>query len=252
MSSELHAQQQQFCDYLRDSQQHAPPSDVAPERMAIYARLVRNNILMFLEKSFPVLHQIIAQSYWDELTRAFIRDWPLPSPFTRDVSREFVKFCQHQPHPNQAPPYLAAIAHYEWLELDLFQDPAPTPTDDIDPQGDVLLAIPCLSPWIRLAHYDYPVHQLSAAHPHSEQGDYYFLLFRQTNFEVAFLQLNAISAHLIELLQHNVDACGAACLQTISQQFPQVPADAVTAGGQQTLQQWQQLGIILGTVSRTS
>lgn len=189
--AELFAIQQQLADAVRDRTQTAP-SGVTPAALVVYQDLVFNNIAGFIRSTFPVLRQICTDAVLDGYIRQFVRHHSLDSPYFVDIPAAFLAWLPTQlATPDTVlptlPEFCLELAHYEWLELDLYRraDPVDEPLDaDADrlldvAQTDTLSserlptdAMPSnvVSPdapiirWltvVEVAAYRYPVHQLS-------------------------------------------------------------------------------------------
>src|SRR5687767_362480 len=90
----LHAQQHAFAAHLRDPDAHAAPAGIEDRRMAVYRELVYANLEGLLAGGFPVLRSILADTDWQALVRAFLRDHRATSPLFPELPREFVRFLQ--------------------------------------------------------------------------------------------------------------------------------------------------------------
>ena len=84
--------QRDFGRHLRDPH-HAPrPAGLPARRVAAYNELLFNNICGFLDACFPVSRELLGESRWRRLNRTFYRDWPLHTPWFREIPREFVRY----------------------------------------------------------------------------------------------------------------------------------------------------------------
>lgn len=200
MASDFQALQRAFAEHLRDPQQAPAPAGIEDRRMAIYRRLFFNNIQGFLTQAFPVLRQITSDAQWTALARRFYARHRCHRPQFYQVAEEFVEFLQQDDDP-QAPPYRAELAHYEWVELVLAIDATPLPVYQPCVQLDSPHR-PVFSPWLQLLSYDWPVQQIGPQYqPQAAPAQPTCLLvFRGLDDQVNFLQLNLLSARLIELL----------------------------------------------------
>jgi hypothetical protein len=61
---------------------------------------------------------LLGEQRWRRLNRTFYRDWPLHTPWFREIPREFVRYlAEARHHASLCPAWLAELAHYEWAEL---------------------------------------------------------------------------------------------------------------------------------------
>ena len=113
------------------------------------------------------------------------------------------------------PPFLAELAHYEWVELalDVAEAEPPRPLHD----ADVLSAIPRLSALAWLLSYQYPVHRIGPTfRPAVSESPTYLVVYRDRTEQVRFMELNAASARLVELTRDNSTATGATLLKLLA------------------------------------
>ena len=82
---------------------------------------------------------------------------------------------------------------------------------------DVLSAVPMLSPLAWLLSYQYPVHRIGPSFRPAIAGPpTYLLVYRDRQEKVRFMELNAVSARLVELARDNAGASGAQLLQDLA------------------------------------
>lgn len=90
------------------------PVRFPPERLAVYIRLVRNNIFGFLNRCFVVAPKYLERQQWTDLLEAFVRDGESHSPFFQDIAAEFLKFCQKN---QKLPEWILALMDLEVAQL---------------------------------------------------------------------------------------------------------------------------------------
>lgn len=242
----------EFAAHLRDPGLHAPPSDVEDRRMQIYRDLFFNNISGFLANGFRILHGCMGDEAWRELMRDFYRDHASHTPLFTKLYKEFVTYLTEERAAQPCdPPFMADLAHFEWVRLDLMLAPDPQPEPDIDPEGDLLEGRPVLSPLAWALSYRFAVDEIrkgtqpigpAAAPTH-------FLAFRNPDDEVKFVKLNVVSARLFELIESRPELPGRAALNVIVDELQHPQPDTVMEGGHAILAKWRELGVVLGTRS---
>ena len=79
---------------------------------------------------------------------------------------------------------------------------------------------------------------------------WFYRLFSILDDEIGFMEINPITAHLIQSLQLNNGQTGLQLLKNIAEQLNHSDPDVVIKGGQQILEQLRDVDILLGT--RTS
>lgn len=250
-SSDFRSLQYAFAAHIRDPGRHPRPAEVDDRRMGVYRELFYNNIAGFLENSFPVLRRLYPDDAWHRMVRDFLARHRCRTPLFHEIPREFLRYLDSERAPQpEDPPFLYELAHYEWVELALSVDEREPPTAGIDPQGALLTGVPVVSPLAWLLSYRYPVHRIApdfrpqrpSEHPH------HLLVYRDRRDEVGFMELNPLTAVLLERLQHNPEgACGREILEAMAQALPQLDRELVLAGGRQALEQLRTADVILGT-----
>lgn len=219
--------------YLRDPEAEAPPQGVEQRRMAIYQRLVYNNIESFISSGFPVLRSLYDEAGWHGLVRSFISGHRCHTPYFLEISQEFIQFLMNEYRPGeQDPPFLVELAHYEWVELALDVAEAEPP----GPGGpaDVLAAVPRLSPLAWLLCYQYPVQHIGPGFRPDQPGEpTYLVVYRDRQERVQFMAVNAFTARLVELTRDNTSATGRDLLETLAAESGMVLADLLEAGAGQ-------------------
>lgn len=196
---ELASQQRQFLRYLRDPT--GPLSKGANQRaMGIYAELVYRNIASFIERFFPVCAQVCDTAAWQGLIREFIAKHPSKTPYFLSIAEEFLQFLLSQPHSLRAlPPFLAELAHYEWVELalDIAQIEPPDPHAAADNPWDTYWQ---LSPLAWCLAYQYPVHLIGPNNPNPAPQPSAFVVYRDRELMVKFMALTPATASWLNAL----------------------------------------------------
>lgn len=241
--AELRAQQLAMARYLRDPATQQPPAGVERRRLQVYETLIYNNIEGFISGGFPVLRRLYADAAWHRLVRAFIDGHRCHTPYFLEISQEFVRFLLERPcpHPDD-PPFIAELAHYEWVELALT-----VAEDDIPPEagGDPMRSPLTLSPLAWPLAYAYPVHQIGVDFRPTEPGDpVYLVVYRDRADTVQFMALNAATARLLELVRERGPEPGAALLHALAAELS-LPEDTVSDFGAAQLADFVARGILV-------
>lgn len=238
-----------FTAHIRDPK-HAPvPPGVDAKRMAVYNELLYNNLESFLLACFPVSRKTLGKRLWGRIVRAFMRDHQCTTPFFRLIPEEFVKFLQGDARPKRLPDYLPYLAHYEWVELKL--DVAPEPRREmINPKGDLLKQRPALNPVLDLLVYPYPVHRIGPKFKPTvdQQETTCLLVFRNLSDEVRFMEINSITAQLLDMLRIE-PITGETALQRLAKDIRHPTPELVISSGLEILVDLQNQQAILGTYS---
>jgi hypothetical protein len=242
-------QQYAFAAHIRDPVRHAAPAGIEDRRMAVYRELFYNNVEAFLANSFPVLRRLLDERRWHALARDFFAEYRCHSPLFAEIPREFLNYLgQRGTAFEDELPFLRELAHYEWVELALSIAEADAP-QDFDPAGDLLEGVPRVSPLAWPLAYNYPVHRIGPDFVPASPGDQpsYLMAYRDRQEDVRFVELNPVSARLFALLQEKTGMTGRAALELVARELRHPDPGVVIEGGRQILQQWHDLGIVLGT-----
>lgn len=240
---DFQAFQQAFGRHLRDPHHTPRPAGVPARRMAVYNELLFNNITGFLDACFPVCRQLLGESNWRRLNRAFFRDWKSHTPWFREIPREFVRylneFAIHQP----LPAWFAELAHYEWTELALDVMDCPIPAHD--PAGDLMQHAIILNPVLLNLTYAWPVHRIGTDYRPRKQQATQLVVFRNATDAVKFVEINPVTGRLLALLALAPTTGEAACQQIADELHHPEPAQ-LQAFGKALLEDFRTQGIILG------
>jgi hypothetical protein len=97
--------------------------------------------------------------------------------------------------------------------------------------------------------YRFPVHRISPefrpAEPGSEPS--HLVVYRNRNEDVEFLEINAVTQRLLQLLQENPDWTGHQTVKRIAEELRHPNPDAVLRAGTQLLNDLRARNIVLGT-----
>lgn len=250
MADTLRQQQFALSRHLRDPTANPPPPNIEERRLAIYRDLFFNNIAGLLAGNFPVIHKTLGESAWLQLVRAFYVRYRSHTPLFPEVPREFIRFLEGRAEDgSDDPPWLAELAHYEWVELALQLADEEAPAHDAD--GDLLTGIPLVSPTAWTLAYRWPVPRIGPDHQPAAPPDSPTLLLvrRDASHEVRFSELSPLVYRLLILLGEGTARNGLQTLQCLSQEAG-IPADEdFIAQGAAMLERMRKEGTLLGTLS---
>jgi hypothetical protein len=197
-----------------------------------------------------VLHAILGAERWQCLARDFYRHHPCRTPLFLEMPREFLDYLgdEREAQPGD-PAFLYELAHYEWVELALAIEEQELAGVAADPAGDLLEGVPVLSPLAWPLAYRFPVHRLSPdfqpAEPPADPS--FYVARRDRRDQVGFLHVNAVTLRLVERLQQAPGLTGAAQLEALADEVPQLGRAAVLEGGAAALRQFLEAAVVLGT-----
>lgn len=188
----LRAQLLAFAHHVRDPGTHAPPPGIEDRRLRVYRELFLASIEGLLAGGFPVIRRTLGDARWPELVRSFYTGHRCATPLFAEVAGEFVDWlATRDPDASGDPPWLAELAHYEWIELELQL------LDEAGHGGG-----PWLSPSARPLAYAWPVHRIG---PDWQPGDVpgaptLLLARRDADGDVRFSELSPLVFRLLQLL----------------------------------------------------
>lgn len=247
----LQQQQLAFTGWIRDPHNSSPIEDVAAERMELYRELFFNNILDTLSNAFPVLHEVIDERHWLQLCQGFFARHQCHTPYLSHVPGEFVEYLGQQQ--NLQPAWMLELAQWEWSELELFLAADPLPGEQLG--DDPIHGIPVLSSLIRLHECRYPVHQIGADFIPEAPAEQpvYLLAWRKADDSVGFMQINGLSAVIMQMMQDNqrqqTPCSGHELLHGIAAQQNTHEPSIIINGGIEFLKNLYNNRIIIGSLS---
>lgn len=242
--------QYQFTAHLRDPDRHSAPEDIEDRRMKIYRGLLFRNVQNFISSAFPVLRKLYSDENWHSMVRGFFASHRSASPYFRDISREFLDYLQNERTPRPEDPiFLNELAHYEWMEIYLANSDLEPDMTNVDPAGDLMQNVPVLSPLAVSFSYNFPVHKISPDfQPKQASAQPVFLMiYRDLQDKAGFMELNSLTATLIEQLKNNRLESGKQILERIAETLQHSNPDTVFRNGEQVLERLRTKDILLGT-----
>ena len=238
--------QYQFTAFLRDPDNQAVPDNIEPRRMAIYRELFYNNIEGFIANGFPVLRQITADEAWHNMIRDFMIKHRCKTPLFHEIAREFMAYLGNERDNANDPIFIQELAHYEWVELAL------SVLDDVEDKPSILNSNQDhldvhfkTSPLAWPLVYNYPVHQIGPDFqpPQTSNSPVHLLVYRNKQDNITFLELNPVSARLINLL--NEGLTGQMAAEQIASELQHPNPHVVVDGAHALINDWLQREILI-------
>ncbi len=252
-SASLLAFQQAFTGYVRDPQHRTPPPSIPLERMQLYAQLVFGNVERVMGNMFPVLKSRLPECQWLALAREFFRDHDLHDPLFQSMPREFLNFLEQRAPAADDPPYLLELAHWEWVDYALSIDTTEIELDGIERDGCIMDGLPVLNPLLWMLSYQHPVQRYRDEAPlaPAAESPTYLVAWRDLDDRVGYLELNAVTARLLELLDGGAHACGGLVLEALAAELGQPCDDDFVRAGSEILEDLRKRHVVLGTRERS-
>ena len=247
---EFQKKQYAFAAHIRDPD-HAPaPEGIEDRRMAVYRNLFFNNLRNLLGGMFPVIRKIVSDDKWSQLIRLFMQRHRADTPYFLQLPREFLDFMQHEYELQDDDfPFLLELAHYEYAEIALSISEEVSDVEGVDPDADLLANVPVKSALTRVFAYSYPVHRIAPEFLPREPAEQpvFIALYRGSDDKVRFLELNPVTAGLLEAIEHNESLqTGEQLLRSLAQQIDYPDADALVKHGVDILEQMREMEILIG------
>lgn len=244
-----------FAAHIRDPQNVAAPEGIEDRRMAVYRKLFFNNLFSLLGTFFPVMRKIHSDDDWRRFIRGFMVRHQAQTPYFLQLPEEFLAYLQNEFEPTDSDfPFLVELAHYEYAELALSVSEDETDLSGVDADGDLLAGVPVKSALAWAYAYSYPVHRISPEYlPAASQTEPAFLaLYRDRDDAVGFLELNAVTAALLDDIENNAaQLTGEALLRQLATRINYPDADALVQHGAAALREMRELDILVGTRNPT-
>jgi len=259
--------QRQFAAHLRDPQHNPPPPGIEDRRLQIYRELFYNNVEDCLANAYPVLRRLTPDARWHETVRDFYAHHLCHAPQFHQVAEEFLTWLdQERGERPEDPPFLRELAHYEWVELALSVDEAeidaaPADRQDggsaaggrmpeaADPDADLLAGAPLLSPLAWSLAYEFPVHRIGPGFQPAEPGPQpvYLVVYRDREDRVRFMEINAVTARLLQLIEEAPQDSGRELLLRIAAELGHPEPQRIVDEGAGILHELRARDILLGT-----
>ena len=241
--------QYRFSQRIRDPENTPPLPGIELRRMKVYEELFFNNMSSLLAGTFPVLHRILGRVRWAALIRDFMVRHQAHTPLFPEVPQELLRFLETERalDPDD-PPFIQELAHYEWVELALQTATIELDLHGIDRAGDLLSGTPAVNPLAWPLAYSFPVHRLSPDFAPSTPpaAPTFLVVFRRLDDEVKFMEINGVTARLLELARAEDGRSGRELLLAVAAELGHPDPAAVVRGGADTLEMLRTNHVILG------
>ena len=190
-----------FAAYIRDPDNAPSPPGVEPRRMAVYARLVYNNVESVLGNVFGPFKDLLGAAAWRTLVRDFLRRHRVESPYYGELPDEFLDYLQTD-GARDLPRFAFEFCHYAWVKYALPRAPdAPDEANDGQPIAPD--AAVTLSPLAWPLTYAFPVTDIGPEHqpgaPPAKPT--HLIACRNQRDEVRFIASNALTLQLLGLME---------------------------------------------------
>ena len=249
--ADFQQKQYAFAAHIRDPEHNPAPEEIEDRRMGVYRELFYNNLFSLLSSTFPVLKKIHSDDAWRKLIRQFMIHHKAETPYFLEVPQEFLKFLKNDSsESDERFSFLQELAHYEWIELELSVSTLENDWEHIEPEGDLLEGAPVKSRLAYLLTYQFPVHKIDAEFLPDTAGEQptYLAIFRRANDELGFMELNPVTARLLQLIEENNEQKrGRDLLTVLATEMSYADPGSLIAHGHAAMLEMLESEILLGT-----
>ena len=200
-----------------------------------------------------MLRKIYNDAQWRHMIREFMKVHRAETPYFLKLPEEFLAFLSEEYAPRDEDfAFLTELAHYEYAELALAVEPGANDFEGIDPDGDLLKNVPVKSVLAWTYGYRYPVHRISPEFLPTDPAEQpvYLTIYRRSDDQVRFLELNAVTAALLDAIGNNEDQrTGEALIRELAETIHYPDVNALIGHGAEALAEMRQLEILIGTRS---
>ncbi|MDD1147213.1 DNA-binding domain-containing protein [Pseudomonas sp. TNT2022 ID357] len=210
-------------------------------RFAVYRNNVQSSLINALSAAYPVVAQLVGQTFFNAMARLYVQDFPPRSPLLNDYGQDLADFIQGFA-PAAALPYLADVARLERLRVEAYHaaDAVPLQPAQLlaamnqpDHLGQLCLQ---LHPSLRTLHSRFAVVSLWAAH----QSDAAWPAFDLHQSQHALVLRNALDVEVIA-----VDLGAMTFIDALRNHWPLEVAAAYALDAQAGFDLGQCLGLLL-------
>ncbi len=247
-------QQKQYAlaAHIRDPENNPAPENIEDRRLAIYRELFFNNLLKLLSGTFPVLKKLHSADKWRSMIREFMVSHHAQTPYFLEIPKEFIAFLENEYRANDDDfPFLLELAHYEWAELALTVSEETNDDLSVDVDGNLLDGVPVKSKLAWPLAYRFPVHRISESFKPTGEQATFLVIYRNREDDLGFMELNPVTARLLELIADNYTKSGRELLECLAKEISYPDPAALVDHGSQTLNEMRDVEILLG-VNRSS
>jgi len=247
-ATDFRALQVEFAAHIRDPEKNAAPEGIEDRRLGIYTELFYRNVEGFMANSFPVLRSIMEDQRWHAMIRQYFARHHARTPLFPKMPREFLHFLADEPFEDDALPFMEELAHYEWLELEASLDKREIGEAAVDETSNCRDGVPVLNPTARVHAYRFPVHRISPTFLPVEapQEPTYLVVYRDRDDQVGFMQLNSVTARLVELISGLSGRSGLSLLEQIAKEMNHPDPAVVINGGIEIMDELCARTVLLG------
>ncbi|HSX84985.1 MAG TPA: putative DNA-binding domain-containing protein [Cellvibrio sp.] len=219
--------QDAYSRYLRAPHEESLPEGIPPRRSRVYEELLFNNVCGFLDRCFPVARSLLDENAWRRLNRHFYQNWQCHTPYFSRIPLEFVRHIQKAAQELELSDWFAELLDYEWRELDVDLHPGKVPRVHLPSDDNYRLK---LNPSLQNLQYQWPVHHISKSNIPDASKPTFLLVYRSYDHRVHFMEVNALTSALLQIL-HEAPAHPNAAIAQLADLMPTANRQALQEFG---------------------
>lgn len=239
MSSTLKQQLGEFSESVR-SGMPLKNSNLNAEKTALYHALVMGNLQEVISPCFPILRSIICRHTWSGFMLDFFQQRPLNTPLFHQLPFEFVTYLQNLP--SKEYPFMADLAHYEWVELALELAASVNNIKRVV-ASQILETHWQLSSCAKLLSYEYDVYNIGSNYIPHQTIPTYLAVYKKDN-AVEFMVLNELSFQLLECIIDSLQTPHEV-LESLVEMYPNLDLEQLASQIQPLIYKLHQESILL-------
>lgn len=178
----------------------------------LYASLINHGQQELMRSVYPGCAKLVGDK-WNELVDKFLEYYPPKHYNLNQAARNFSEFLgKYAERYCRKFPFIEELADYEWLELELMENPLPVqslPPEELDSPEKFAQLCPVVNPVARIVHYSYPIPAVverlrneSRLPKNVDPQPTCVVVYRDPfSHECRFLELEATAANLVETAQ---------------------------------------------------
>ncbi|WP_373740962.1 DUF2063 domain-containing protein [Neisseria sp.] len=225
--------QQAFADHVRNPSLPAPEG-IAPERMAVYVRLVRNNLQNFLDRCFSDSSTFLDPARWQNWQHRFLDEARPESPFFNDIPAAFLAWLGSLPPEDRPSENILAMMAFE-TDL-LHAETVIQPVSD-GLWHDAAVLVP--APSVRLKHYSCDFVGSGLAGFDDTPSD--VLVWRNRRDEVLYQAVSGIDLFLLQHFLSQPDS-----YDSLSAALSEINGNrSADAALRESIAQWSEAGVLV-------
>ncbi|MDO5073623.1 Uncharacterized protein conserved in bacteria [Neisseria animaloris] len=224
-----------LADHVRDPSLPAPEG-IASERLAVYTRLVRNNLRSFLDLCFSDSSEFADAALWQELQNRFLIEARPESPFFNDIPTQFLEYARTREGLQRLPDNVLEMMDFETALL--HAETMVQPASDGRWEDNTVLS---WAPAAQIRHYNY---NFVDSHLESiEEEPSIVLTWRNLDNEVYYRSVEDADLFLLEHFRKQSDTF----INVLNNLKEMLDGQDIEAWLRENIDGWVEAGVLLPT-----